>query len=100
MKFAVFTALVATVASKDVECNPGKMTFELFQDKACSKPKFDKAYTPAKEDYHYFEAGCQHQSDTKWGWEFMCSPKGMHQTVWDNQKCAGKPVADLKYPWG
>merc|ERR1719263_915012 len=102
MKYAVIAALVATVASKEVPCNPGKLQFKLFHDAKCTK--FDKELTgkygtPAKEDFHYFEPGCQHDPKQKWGWTFMCSAKGMHQTVWDNQKCHGKEIADLKYEW-
>ena len=100
----MIAALVATVASKEENCDPSKLHFKIYHDAKCTK--FDKELTekfgtPAKEDYHYFKSSdCQNSPGEKWGWTLQCSAVAMHQMVWDNQKCNGKPLADMKYKWG
>lgn len=38
-------------------------------------------------------------ADKKWGMKIECDADGLHQAVWGSQKCKGKAMAEIDYPW-
>ena len=101
MKFAVVAALFAAVAAKE-QCDWKQYTYKVFDDAKCTKLNKEltgEGHMP-KEASFLFEDKCQTENGQgKWGYTFFCDAKGMHEKVWDNQKCEGPTVAIINMPW-
>ena len=103
MKFAVYTALVATVAAET--CDYTKMGIKFFDDENCKKfnEKTTKGWAQYMKDHpdYYDGVTCQTLGGQgKWGYKFTCDKKGLHEEVWESTKCEKDSVTTIHIAWG
>merc|ERR1719454_428726 len=103
MKFAVIAALFAAVSAKG-SCDTSKMSFKFFNDKDCKKLNKELTEKAGKipEDYAflYDDTKCQtYNGQGKYSWKMHCDKKGLHEEVWDNQKCTDPVLTKIDMDW-
>ena len=100
MKFAFAVAMLAAVDAK--KCDAELLSYEMYNDAKCTdlneKLTGDMVVSPSEAAI--FDQKCQTKNGKgKWGYTFYCDAKGLHEKVWDNQKCEGKIVTTINMPW-
>merc|ERR1719396_47164 len=103
MKFAVIAALFAAVSAKG-SCDTTKMSFKWFNDEWCKKPnkEWNKNAGTVPDDYAYLydDTKCQtYNGQGKYSWKMHCDKRGMHEEVWDNEKCNAAAIAKIHFDW-